>query len=119
MGILDRFIGKPDPDVVAAERRAYAEELKKVKLEKKNQAMRDAAARGKAKASDGGSIIPSFKKVGKKLLDAGIYLSQTNLVDEPERKQHTSSKKKGKKQKKSKRHDDDNFNGFEIPDFDF
>lgn len=78
MGIFDRFKAKSDPDVVAAERRAYNEEKAIVKLENKNQAMRNAAARGKLKARGGGGNSGAiFQKLGTGIFNAAEYLSKT------------------------------------------
>jgi len=123
MSVFDMFSSKKDPDVVAAEKRAYDEEAARVKLEKKNAAMRAASARGKAKARGGSGVEAGAAKVGKGILKAGGSLMKLGEYGAglnwgggvPEPARATKGKpKKGKKQKQQPQRDP-----FEMPEFPF
>jgi len=122
MSFLTRFGGKKDPDVVAVEKRAHDEEAARVKLDKKNAAMRAAAARGKAKARGGSSVEAKAAKVGKgiisiggSIMKLGNYGAGLNWGNEIPTQQPAAQKgKKGKKQKQQPQRDP-----FEMPDFPF
>lgn len=121
MSIFDMF--KKDPDVVAAEKRAYEKEAAQVKLEKKNTVMRNAAVRGKQKArgkSGGSSVEAKAAKVGKgilrvggSLMKIGEYGAGLNWGNEPVQRQQPAAHK-GKKGKKQVQQ-----NPFAMPEFPF
>ncbi len=132
MGMFDFMLGKKDPEVAAAEKKAYEDESKRVKLEKKNAATREAIKRGKEKARGGSGVGAAVKKAGKTgmnvgmklgegLISAGKYGASLNwegATDIPTSRKPTTYKGKGKPKKQRKQKESNEF-GFEMPDFDF
>ena len=108
MSILDTFMGKRDPDVVAAERRAYEDETKRVKLERKNAAIRSAARGG------GGGAVSTLTGLGSKIMKVGEYGASLNWGNAPV--QHPPARK-GRKQKKQAQQEYQH--PFAMPEFPF
>ena len=137
MKILDRFKRKTNPDVEAAGKRAYDDEMKIVKRENKNAAIRKAVAEAKEKArsqsssrkGSGSSKVEFAKKVGAGIMSLGNYGASLNWGgnEEPQGYPRRGSSdnphpaKKGKKGRKIKKSGNSRSiaSQFEMPEFPF
>jgi hypothetical protein len=112
MKLLDRFRKKEDPEVAAAERRAFEKEREIVNREKKQKAIQAAGERGRSKArgtstsSTSSKVIGDASKLGTGIMTIGNYGASLNWGGEapaPSQRTISSGKRKGNKSKKVRR----------------
>lgn len=121
MGLLDRLLGKEDPEVKEAERRSYEKEREFVKREKKAAAIKEAGERGGRKAREGTGVGATLSKVGSGIIKVGQYGASlnwegdTSMFNEPQERTTRRSSKSFKKSRKQQRQS----SPFDLPEFPF